>query len=301
MPNQKTLNKSVSCSGQGLHFGKPVSLAIHPAPDDHGIVFTRTDQARSVPIPARIENLRSSMKATTLGVNGTSVSTVEHLLAALSGMGVDNALIELSGPEVPILDGSARPFVEMIEAAGLSEQGRSRKFLVITRPITARINGSKIEARPSPDPSIFCSIAYNHPLLSYQEKQFGPTADNFAEEIAPARTFGFANDVEKLRALGLARGGSLDNAVVFDDHGVVNCEGMRWEDECVRHKILDIIGDLALLGMPVVGEISAHKSGHSLHHLLVQELISHPECVQVREEDRPHQRLEPAPAIAVAS
>jgi UDP-3-O-[3-hydroxymyristoyl] N-acetylglucosamine deacetylase len=244
-------------------------------------VFIRTDLKSGVRIPAIWENIKSALNASTLGVNGTRISTVEHLLAALAAQGIDNASIELDGPEVPILDGSAGPFTEMLKQAGVVELNTPRSWVAIKKPVLVRTNGSFAEIRPSEAPSISCSISYNHPALQYQEKTARLTCSEFETEIANARTYGFLKDVDQLRAMGLAKGGSLDNAVIFDDAGVVNEEGMRWEDECVRHKILDLFGDLFLFGRPVLGDVIAHKTGHALNHMLIREVLTNPDCYEI--------------------
>jgi len=280
---QKTIASSISCSGIGIHSGQEVNITINPAPADHGIIFIRTDLAKQVRIPAFWENIKSGINASTLGVNGTRIGTVEHLLAAFAGVGVDNAEVLVNGPELPILDGSARPFVEILNRTGLVELDRSRSWIVVTEPIKVRTNGSYCEIKPAAEASINCLISFNHPMLQRQEMTAGMGRDEFVNEIAPARTFGFLADVEMLKENGLALGGSLDNAVVFDDDGVVNEEGMRWHDECVRHKILDVIGDLSLAGGPILGEVVSHKGGHGLNHMLLRELLTSPESYQIVE------------------
>lgn len=284
MVNQKTIGSSISASGVGLHTGVFVNMELKPAPADHGIVFVRVDGDHPVRIPASWENIRSGVNASTLGVNGTRISTVEHLLAALVGLGIDNVEIELDGPEVPILDGSAEPFVQLLKAAGLSELDQPRKWLAVREPVRVRVNGSFAELRPASLPSISCSISYQHPLLKHQEHKSRICPEEFETDIAPARTFGFLEDVEKLWAQGLARGGSLENVVVLDEKGPINNGGFRWEDECVRHKILDLMGDLALLGSPIIGQIIAHKSGHSLTHQLIRQLVQNPSLFELRED-----------------
>ncbi len=280
---QKTLSSPISCSGIGIHGGKIVTLSIQPAPADHGITFVRTDLDPVVRIPAVWENIKCGINASTLGVNGTRVGTVEHLLAALSGLGVDNAEILVDGPEIPILDGSAQPFLQMLLEAGVVELDAPRSMLVVKAPVKVRSNGSSAEIRPAPDASITCSISYDHPMLRSQQMKVGANSNEFEDEIAGARTFGFLSDVEKLQAMGLALGGSLENAVVFDDDGVVNEEGMRWTDECVRHKILDVMGDLSLAGKPIIGEIVTHKAGHRLNHMLLRELLTSPQNYEIVE------------------
>lgn len=283
MIKQKTIGSSICSSGVGLHSGEFVNLKLNPAPADHGIVFVRTDKSPVYRIAALAENISSGQNASTLGVNGTRISTVEHLLAALVGMGVDNVEVELDGPEVPILDGSAGPFVEMIKAAGIAELDKSRKFLAVKQALRVRVNGSFAEVRPSRLSLISCTISFPHPLLQHQSRLTHVCPEEFEKEIASARTFGFLEDVEKLWAQGLARGGSLDNVVVLDEKGPMNEGGFRWSDECVRHKTLDLLGDLALLGRPLLAEVTAHKSGHHLTHELIHELMKNPDLAEVVE------------------
>ena len=286
---QSTIAKSIHCEGVGIHSGESVKLVVNPADSNHGIVFRRTDSGHKCRIPAICENIKSALNASTVGVNGTRIGTVEHIMAAFSGLGVDNAEILVDGPEVPILDGSAAPWVSMIKEAGMVDNDAPKACLVVTRPVTARRNGSFSELRPSTRQEINCTISYPHPLLSRQDLSVRVDPDYFEENIAGARTFGFLEDVEKLRAMGLAKGGSLENAVVLDKNGVMNEEGLRFKDEFVRHKVLDIIGDMSLAGMPIVGKINAYKTGHGLNHLLVQRLLSNPENFDIVEcEELPH-------------
>jgi len=274
---QRTLAKTVEVEGVGIHTGEMVWIKINPAKENNGITFIRTDLTPGVRIPAICENIKSALNASTVGVNGTRIGTVEHLMAALAGLGVDNAEIEVDGPEIPILDGSAAAFVDMIKSAGTVENDRPRSYLVVKRPVLARRNGSFSMIQPCPHTLIKCTISYNHPLLARQEMSIAVSPDSFEQEVSSARTFGFLSDVDRLRAMGLAKGGSLDNAVILDHEKVINSEGLRFKDEFVRHKVLDIVGDMALAGMPVLGEIIAYKTGHGLNHLLVQRLLSNPE------------------------
>ncbi len=280
----KTIDKTVSCSGIGVHSGEETTVRLKPAAASSGIIFLRTDGEEPIKIAATYENVRSSINATTIGDNGAGVSTVEHLLAALSAMEIDAIEVEVDGPELPIMDGSAAPFVSLIRSAGTRELSGSRKWLVVEKPVKVNINGSRAEIRPSAVPSVNCSIAYNHPYLRYQARRVRICPVDFENEIASARTYGFLEDVNRLRSMGLAKGSSLENALVLDRKGVVNEEGMRFEDECVRHKILDLIGDLALAGMPVLGAVSCHKSGHSLSHKLITELMNNPHCYRIADE-----------------
>jgi len=272
--NQRTLKREVVCAGRGLHTGQAVTMWIKPGHVNSGIIFHRTDAG--VDIPARAENITNSIMATTLGVNGTCIQTVEHLLSALYGLGVHNARIEIDGPEIPAMDGSAAPFVQMIMRAGIIEQNHPKKFLIIREPIEISDNGTAAHLRPSLQPIFSYSISYPHPILHHQELTVILSSPNFKREISPARTYGFLDEYEGLKSRGLARGGSLENAIVLDKVGVLNEEGLRFKDEFVRHKILDSMGDLALLGFPVIGHFHGHKSGHRLHHKLLEKLLECP-------------------------
>ena len=262
MRQQATLRTTVSIDGVGLHSGHPARALFRPAPPGHGLVFVRRDQPDS-PIPARLESAATFDYATTLASGGVSIGTVEHLLSAAAGEGLDNCLIEIDGPEVPILDGSALPFVRLFHAAGFERQSEAVVPLALANRVEVA-NGDRILYVPDgPGLTITYEIDFPHPIVGRQSLTLPVRPDEYSSRIAPARTFGFARDVERMRARGLARGGSLHNAVVLDDHGVVS--GLRFRDEFVRHKILDLIGDLALLGSPLQGHIHARKGGHALH------------------------------------
>lgn len=299
---QKTIKNSITCEGVGVHSGEVATVRIHPAPENHGIFFERVDSHAGLKIPATIENIRSGVHATTIGINGTRISTVEHLMAAFTGLNIDNALVQIDGPEVPILDGSAGPFVKMIREAGIEEQNAPRKWLVIKRPVQVRVNGSLGEIRPSREPSIHCSIDYDHPAIGFQARLARIQPEEFASEIAGARTYGFYDDYEKLKAAGLAKGGSLDNAVVIGSNGVMNEDGLRWDDECVRHKILDLVGDLSLCGHRIMGEVHAHRAGHTFNHQLVRAIMANPANFELCDatELEPLQPSTPPPRAAVA-
>ena len=263
MTIQRTLRRSVKCTGIGLHSGRKVTLRLKPAPADHGIRFKRLD-LDGLEVPATAEQIAGISYATGLAQDAASVGTVEHLLAALVGMGVDNVSVELDQAEVPIMDGSAASFVYLVHEAGRKTLKAPRRFLKILRPI-ALSNGSKrIAVYPSDHFKVTYSISFDHPLLRHQSRTQRVTEETFVEEIAPARTFGFLKEVEQLRKKGLALGGSLDNAIVLGETGFLN-NTLRFEDEFVRHKILDVIGDLALVGHPIVGHVVAHRGGHALH------------------------------------
>lgn len=279
---QRTVGDTIGFSGIGLHTGLPVSVRILPSGEGTGISFVRRDIPGSPVIKAKYKNVVSTSFATTLGVDGVTVSTVEHLLAALYGMGVDNALIEVDGPEVPIMDGSAVPFVEMIEKVGLSRLDSPRRYIVIRRPLKVSENEKYIYLMPPGDAdgedllSIDYTIDFAHSYLNRQSFTFSLSPGAFKREIVGARTFGFLKDVEMLKKNGLALGGSLKNAVVIGDDDILNEEGLRYTDEFVRHKVLDLIGDLALLGMPLIGRIKAYRSGHALNQSLVTKVLKTP-------------------------
>ncbi len=263
MDAQRTIRRPISCVGIGLHSGNKVQLSLKPAGADFGIRFRRTDLG-NLEVPATVNHLAGIQLATGLAREQVSVDTVEHLLSALVSLNIDNVLVELNSPEVPIMDGSAAPFVYLIQEAGIKKLSQSRKYLKITRPITLSRGDKRIALYPSEHFKVTYSISFDHPLLRHQARTVRITEHSFIEEIAPARTFTFLKDVEMLRQNGLALGGSLDNAIVLGETGVLN-NALRFEDEFVRHKILDAVGDLALVGHPVIGHLVAHRAGHALH------------------------------------
>src|SRR5215471_16172527 len=263
MDAQRTLRRQISCVGIGLHSGNKVNLTLKPAPVDFGIRFRRTDLGHHE-VPATVHNLAGIQLATGLSRNEVSVETVEHLLAALVSVGIDNVIIELNSPEVPIMDGSAAPFIYLIHEAGVKRLQAPRKYLKIVRPIALSRGDKRIALYPSDHFKVTYSISYDHPLLRHQSRTLRMTEESFVDEIAPARTFTFLKDVEMMRQNGLALGGSLENAIVLGEAGILN-NALRFEDEFVRHKILDAIGDLALVGYPVIGHLVAHRAGHALH------------------------------------
>jgi UDP-3-O-[3-hydroxymyristoyl] N-acetylglucosamine deacetylase len=271
MNGQHTLRRPISCTGIGLHSGNKVTLSLKPAPADSGIRFRRADLG-GIEIPATVAHLAGINYATGLSRDIGSVDTVEHLLSALSSLGVDNLIVELNHPEVPIMDGSAAPWVYLINEAGLKRQSAPRQYLKVLRPISLSRGDKRIAVYPSDHFKVTYSIAFDHPLLRHQSRTMRITADAFVEDIAPARTFGFLKEVEMLRQQGLALGGSLENAIVIGDTGVLN-NALRFDDEFVRHKILDVIGDLALLGHPVIGHVVAHRGGHALHTAFAAQVL----------------------------
>jgi len=271
MDAQRTLRRQISCVGIGLHSGNKVTLTLTPAPADSGIRFRRTDLG-NFEVPATVHNLAGIQLATGLACNQVSVETVEHLLAALVSVGVDNVSIDLNSPELPIMDGSAAPFIYLIQEAGVKRLTTPRKYLKIIRPIAISRGDKRIALYPSDHFKVTYSISYDHPLLRHQSRTVRITEESFVEEVAPARTFTFLKDVEMLRQNGLALGGSLENAIVLGEAGVLN-NALRFEDEFVRHKILDAIGDLALVGYPVIGHLVAHRAGHALHTAFAAKIL----------------------------
>jgi UDP-3-O-[3-hydroxymyristoyl] N-acetylglucosamine deacetylase len=279
---QRTLRSPIGCVGTGLHTGARVSLTLHPAEPDSGIRFLRYDRHAPRPLHARFDQVCDTTMCTTLGEpGGTMVATVEHLMASLAICEIDNVLVEVGGPELPIMDGSAEPFVFLIECAGVIEQDRPRRRIEILKPVAVTAHGKSARLEPADGFELACEIRFDHPLIDSQALRVRFCADEFKTGIARARTFGFAERVEELWSRGLALGGSLKNAVVVSHDRVLNEEGLRFPDEFVRHKVLDSLGDLAMLGMPVIGRLVAHKSGHMLNHRLVTELLADPASHEV--------------------
>jgi UDP-3-O-[3-hydroxymyristoyl] N-acetylglucosamine deacetylase len=292
---QRTLQRAVVVEGVGLHSGSKVSLRLLPAPANHGLVFARVDLPGRPVIRVCSELVTDTSLATTLGLGSAKVATVEHLLAALSGLGIDNLRMEIDGPEVPIMDGSAAPFAMRMSEAGIRHQGEPKRFLVIKKTVTVTDGDKHATFSPARRFRIDCTIDFKHPLISDQQFTLEFSDRSFIREVARARTFGFLRDVDKLRSMGLARGGSLDNAVVVDDFSILNPEGLRFPDEFVRHKLLDALGDVALLGRPVIGALTVYKTGHALNQKLVAKVLSDPsnfEVVAARSPDVSSQQLE---------
>jgi UDP-3-O-[3-hydroxymyristoyl] N-acetylglucosamine deacetylase len=275
---QRTVKHDIACKSIGLHSGRKVGMVIRPAGVDEGIVFIRKDLSGNNRIKADVHNVRDTTLATTLGLNGVTVSTVEHLMSAFSGMGVDNAIVEVDAPEVPIMDGSARPFVDLLKEVGTQIQGKGKKLLVIKEKIAVSDGEGTAMFLPSAEFRITYKIEFKHPAIGIQSYEMNISDISYEKEICAARTFGFLRDVEYLQAKGLALGGSLKNAVVLDDRRIINKDGLRFPDEFVKHKILDAIGDLSLLGIPIIGHFVACKSGHRLNNLLLKELLIRKEC-----------------------
>ena len=270
--NQTTLANEISATGVGLHTGVDVNLNLKPAPENTGYIFVRTD-LDNFEIPASAEYISHCSYATTLMRRGVVLSTCEHLLSALRGSGVDNCFIELDNIEIPIMDGSSEDFLELISSAGITEQDSPRRFFRVLKKIDVDQNGRMMSIEPSDKFEIECVIEFPHPFINRQSLHFVFENGSFGREIGSARTFGFTHEIEMLRKANLARGGSLDNAIVLTPEGMLNETPLRFEDEFVRHKILDIIGDFALLGMPVLGKITAEKSGHAVHAALMSKLL----------------------------
>jgi len=267
---QRSLRRSVTIKGTGLHTGKRASVSIHPAPAGTGILFIRADIKQSPEILAHFSRVVSTQLATTLGTDGVTVSTVEHLLATFVGMAIDNAVIEVSGPEVPVLDGSAALYCEAFEAAGIVDQDLPRRRIRLLKPIEVRIGEKWAIAEPCEHLEIHGTVEFDHPYIGYQEAVFIEGQTPFSE-IAPARTFGFFKDVQALRRMGLTLGGSLENAVVLDEVAIMNPEGLRFGNEFARHKVLDALGDFCLAGAMLSAKIRLHRAGHDLHRKLLEE------------------------------
>ena len=293
MLRQRTLKSLISTTGVGLHTGQKIRLVLRPAQPDTGVVFRRVDLNPIADIPARAESVGETRLSSCLVSGGAKVYTVEHLMSALSGLGIDNVFVDLDGPEVPIMDGSAAPFAFLIQAAGIEEQSAPKRFVRIKKRVEVAEGDKWARLEPFDGYRLSFSIVFNHPVIekSNQSVSIDFAETSYLKEIARARTFGFMQDVEQLREDGLALGGGLDNAVVLDEYRVLNAEGLRFSDEFIRHKVLDAIGDLYLIGKPILGAFSAHKSGHALNNRLLRELIARPDAWEVasfeRAEDAP--------------
>jgi len=276
MLKQRTLKNTIRASGVGLHTGKKVLMTLRSAPPNTGIVFRRADLEAPVDIRAHAENVGETMLGTTLVRGSVKVSTVEHLLSAFAGLGIDNAFVEVTAPEVPIMDGSAGPFVFLLQSAGIEEQSTAKRFIRIKRRLRVDDGDKWAEFKPFDGFKVNFEIEFNHPMFKKRSQiasmDFSTTS--FLKEVSRARTFGFMRDLESLRARNLALGGNMDNAIVLDDFRVLNEDGLRYEDEFVKHKILDAIGDLYLLGHSLIGEFSGFKSGHALNNQLLRSLIA---------------------------
>jgi UDP-3-O-[3-hydroxymyristoyl] N-acetylglucosamine deacetylase len=282
---ETTIQRPVEAKGVGLHSGVPVSIRILPAPPSTGIVFVRTD-LDNFQVPASWRYVARVSYATSLMRQGVLISTTEHLLSVFYSMGVDNAYVEINNLEVPILDGSGSPYVELLRAAGLKSYRRRKRFLRIRRPVTVEAGSKRISILPSDRFLLTCDVFYDHPLIGRQSLDLEVTPERYAEEIAPARTFGFEHELDQMRNMGLIRGASLDNAICFHRQGVRNRDGLRFPDECCRHKALDLIGDLALIGKPLLGHVIAERAGHAMHTALVARIMSDPSLYEMLSFDQ---------------
>lgn len=280
MIKQRTLKNVIRATGVGLHTGEKVFLTLRPAVPDTGIVFRRVDLESPVDIPAKAENVGDTRLSTTLVKDGVRISTVEHLLSAFAGLGIDNAYVDVSAPEVPIMDGSAGPFVFLIQSAGVEEQKAAKRFIRIKRPVEVKEGDKVARFEPFNGFKVSFGIDFDHPAMTNDSRRsiIDFSSTSFVKEVSRARTFGFLRDIEMLRDNGLALGGSMDNAIVVDDFRVLNEDGLRYEDEFVKHKILDAIGDLYLLGHSLIGAFSGYKSGHELNNRVLKALIAQPDA-----------------------
>jgi UDP-3-O-[3-hydroxymyristoyl] N-acetylglucosamine deacetylase len=298
---QQTLLNPISCTGVGLHTGKPVTLTLRPAPADNGVVFVNRNGHAGATLAASVDHLVATELCTAISGNGFQVKTIEHVLAALAGLNVDNVFVDIDAAEAPVMDGSSAPFVRLIQSAGVASQCRRRSFLKITRPLEIVDGSRRIRIEPSSTPRITYTIQYDHPLIQTQTYSYEHSSHAFATEISEARTFGFLQEVEALWARGLGRGGNLENTVVLSQDGILNESGLRFSDEFVRHKVLDLIGDFSLLGLPFIGHLIADRSGHALHTRLVRQILDHPECWVLLNADHAASQSELSPALSSPS
>ncbi|WP_045858161.1 UDP-3-O-acyl-N-acetylglucosamine deacetylase [Teredinibacter purpureus] len=304
MIKQRTLKNEIRATGVGLHTGQKVYLTLRPAPIDAGIVFRRVDLSPVVEIEAKAENVGDTTLSTTLVNGDVRVSTVEHLLSAMAGLGIDNAIIEVSADEVPIMDGSAGPFVFLIQSAGIQEQAAPKKFIRIKKKVVVRDGDKEAAFLPFNGFKVTFAIEFDHPV--FKGRKLDATVDfsstSFVKEVSRARTFGFMHEIEYLRSKGLAKGGSVDNAIVVDKYRILNDDGLRYEDEFVKHKVLDAIGDLYLLGTSLIGEFKAFKSGHGLNNKSLRELIKQKDAWEVvtfeDDEEAPISYVKPLMAVS---
>ncbi len=275
MVRQRTLKKSVQATGVGLHTGEKVYLTLRPAPANSGIVFRRVDKSPAVEVRAEAYAVNDTRLSTCLEANGARVATIEHLMSAFAGLGVDNAYVDLTSPEVPIMDGSAGTFIFLLQSAGIEEQPAAKKFIRIKKPVEVKDGDKWVRFDPFNGYKLTFTINFTHPVIANtpQTVVVDLGEHSYIREISRARTFGFMHEVEYMRSQGLGHGGNLDNAIVMDEYRVINPDGLRFEDEFVRHKVLDAIGDLYLLGHPVIGAFSGYKSGHALNNALLRALL----------------------------
>jgi UDP-3-O-[3-hydroxymyristoyl] N-acetylglucosamine deacetylase len=283
MLKQRTLKKAIKTTGVGVHTGARVEMTLRPAAADTGIVFHRTDLPRPVTIPAHASNVGDTRLSSTLAVDGATVSTVEHLMSALAGLGIDNLHVDIAGPELPIMDGSAGPFVFLLQSAGIEEQAAAKRYVRVTSAIEVSDGDKWARFTPFDGFRLDFTIDFPHPVFGSENRNvvLDFASDSYVKEIARARTFGFMQDLEAMRAAGLGLGGSLQNAIVLDEFKVLNSEGLRYDNEFVRHKVLDAIGDLYLLGNPLIGQYTAYKSGHSLNNKLCRALLARADAFEI--------------------
>jgi UDP-3-O-[3-hydroxymyristoyl] N-acetylglucosamine deacetylase len=300
---QQTIAKPIKIEGIGLHSGKNVTMRLLPAPPSCGIQFLSTQENGETKFKASVHHITKTTLSTTLGIpDAPEIHTVEHILSALYGLGIDNLTIQLNDIEIPIMDGSALPFVKRILEAGIVKQNRLKTFLRILEKIEVKESGKSISILPNPRTKISYSIDFKHPLVAHQEYHLTLSRNSFIREIAGARTFGFLSEFKELQKQGLIKGGSLDNAVVVDQDKIINKEGLRFEDEFVRHKILDLIGDFSLLGHPIQGHIIAHRAGHALHARLMEKILQEKDSWELGEEESlPVPARSAQPAVALLS
>jgi UDP-3-O-[3-hydroxymyristoyl] N-acetylglucosamine deacetylase len=299
MIKQRTLKNVIRATGVGLHTGEKVYLTLKPAPVDTGIIFRRVDLDPIVEIPATAENVGETTLSSTLVKGNVRISTVEHLMSAMSGLGIDNAFVDLSAPEVPIMDGSAGPFVFLIQSAGVEEQSAPKKYIRIIKELSLKQDDKKVSLKPFNGFKVGYTLLYDHPVHRKHTKEacIDFSSTSFVKEVSRARTFGFMHEFEALRNRNLALGASMDNAVAVGDYKVLNEDGLRYEDEFVKHKILDSIGDLYLLGKSLIGEFAGYKSGHALNNALLRKLLISEDCWEIvtfdTEEEAPISYLRP--------
>ncbi len=289
MVSQRTLKNAISATGIGVHTGKKVDITLRPAAVGTGIVFRRVDLDPPVDIPARNEYVGDTTLSTSLVKDGARVSTVEHLLSALAGLGIDNAYVDVAGPELPIMDGSAGPFVFLLQSAGIAEQSSLKRFIRIKRKVSVEDGDKTASLAPFNGFKVGFSIDFDHPVFNdrLQKAEINFSSTSYVKEVSRARTFGFLRDIELLRANNLALGGSLDNAIVVDEYRILNEDGLRYDDEFVKHKVLDVIGDLYLLGHSIIGEFEGHKSGHALNNQLLTTLLADESAWEIVTFDEP--------------
>ncbi len=289
MLRQRTLKNVIRATGVGVHTGHKVYMTLRPAPVDNGIVFCRTDLPGNPEVRAHALNVHDTRLATVIEANGARVSTVEHLMSAFAGLGIDNAYVDLSAEEVPIMDGSAGPFVFLLQSAGIEEQSAPKQYLRVLKTVVIESAGKSVRLEPFEGFKLAFSIDFDHPVFnaSASDVEIDFAEVSFIKEVSRARTFGFTHEVEMLRQNGLGRGGSLDNAIVVDDFRVLNAEGLRFEDEFVKHKALDAVGDLYMLGHPLIGAFHGHKSGHAMNNQLVRALLADADAFEMVTFDSP--------------